>query len=254
MGLAACGILGMGLTERSRAYAETAYEQTAVPMAAKSGDVAQPLSVCNPQTPEVIRQPNGKYYQSYNCFTLYTIKNLDQHAKQIWMGHNNGDFGALKYYNVGYGDTVGYVTLPSYGSTTCHPFYYNVSAYCEECKTRSLSNGVMIGDYSNGYDGYALKGCTNYKIDGTIPTDLDEDGSIWAHGGGDIIYFSIAYKGQAKDGQVTIPWLGTRSVDIPIGGVTFTVRTGPNKVSVKASTNIQCNEYDTIFAFKTVTE
>ena len=67
------------------------------------------------------------------------------------------------------------------------------------------------------------------------------------------------YKGIVADGQLTVPLLGTAEWSETItysmfgtetSSVTFFVRIGPNKISVRASEVVECNNYDTMFAFE----
>ena len=73
-----------------------------------------------------------------------------------------------------------------------------------------------------------------------------------------IIHFTIAYKGIAQDESIKIPLLGYAEKSLTITyqngfkneSVTFSVRVGPNRLSVKASVPVDCNNYDTMFAFQ----
>ncbi len=229
------------------------------------GEDIMPLSTCTPESPEILYQRNGyltevlgstqyRYFQTYNCFVTYPIKNVDYHATQIWLGKNNGSFGEEKISNIEYGDIFNYVVFPSNGQS-CKPSLYLVSAYCKACKTLSNVNATIVNDVNNAYNATARHGCIDYQTSGQIQTSFDQEGSIWEHHGstGKRIYFSICYNGVAAgDGDtasVEIPWIGYRSTELKVNGVTFTVRTGPKKVSVKASETVSCDKYGNLFAF-----
>lgn len=86
-------------------------------------------------------------------------------------------------------------------------------------------------------------------------TSYDQTDNMWEHGGstGDVIKGTVAYNGEAKNIEVTIPWVGTNeSAEVVVGGITFRLRTGPNKVSIKASRGIYCNSTNILFAFSVV--
>lgn len=79
--------------------------------------------------------------------------------------------------------------------------------------------------------------------------------NMWEHGGstGDVIKGTVAYNGEAKNIEVTIPWVGTNeSAEVVVGGITFRLRTGPNKVSIKASRGVYCDSTNILFAFSVV--
>lgn len=240
-------------------------QQAEVPISAHSDEGIMPTSTCTPDRPEILYQKNNfmsestgneeyRYFQSYNCFAAYSIKNVDLHASQLMLGRNNGPFDELVIPNVRSNQIFDYVVFPTSGQE-CIPYLYLVSAYCTGCHTRSAANGIMWNEYNNAYKGRARFGCHGAQTSGKITTSYDQDGSIWSHGGstGDRIYFSVAYNGVAAgDGataSVKIPWIGTRETSITVNGVEFSVLTGPNKVTVKASTDVVCNSYGTLFAY-----
>lgn len=88
-----------------------------------------------------------------------------------------------------------------------------------------------------------------------ISTSYDQTDNMWEHGGstGDVIKGTVAYNGEAKNIEVTIPWLGTNeSAEVVVGGITFRLRTEPNKVSIKASRGVYCDSTNILFAFSVV--
>lgn len=191
------------------------------------------------------------YYQSYNCFAAYGIKNVDQHATQIFMGRNNGSANEYVISDVGYNEVHKYIALPS-NQNRCNPEHYLVRSHCTSCGATSNVNPLMINEYDKAYSAVCRYPVTEKKITGTIPTKIDQDGSIWEHNcpGGKTIHFSIAYNGAAVDGELTVPgWFQTRTFTTTLKGVTFTVRTGPYKISIMASQEVTCSPYMNVFAF-----
>ncbi len=89
--------------------------------------------------------------------------------------------------------------------------------------------------------------------------------NVWSHGGstGKTILGTIAYNGMFYDFGLSIPWIGYKSVTISTGQmvykdganfeVIFYVRTGPNKISVKANTRIALTSVNA-FAFRLAVE
>ncbi len=201
------------------------------------------------ESPEVkVQDVEGHRYIAYYCFVAYEIQNRHQHTVDIMMGQNNGVANALTYYNVQFGESVLYFAYPSY-ENYCYPNYYLATAYCATCGLNSSTNGIMINDKDNAYNAKCTYGCTKRTVNATIPTSYDQAGTVWEHNGSDTIYFTIACNGEVANGTVKIPPLFTRSTTLTVGGVTFGVRTGPNKVSVKANTEVTCTSQTNVFAF-----
>lgn len=84
-----------------------------------------------------------------------------------------------------------------------------------------------------------------------IATSFDQSDNIWYHNSSTNheIKGTIAYNGYAMNIEVNIPSSGTNlSEMITINGVSFQLRCGPNRVSIKASQSIICSN-SIIFAF-----
>ncbi|MGN0317664.1 MAG: trypsin-like serine peptidase [Lachnospira sp.] len=99
---------------------------------------------------------------------------------------------------------------------------------------------------------YAIKAKT--ATGAIISTSYDQSGNLWSHGGktSQVIKGTIVHNGEAKNIEVSIPWIGYKSSSsVVVGGVTFQLRTGPNRVSIKASTALTCSS-STFFAFAVV--
>jgi len=77
---------------------------------------------------------------------------------------------------------------------------------------------------------------THYISREDVPTSYDKQYFIWSHGSsnGHIIKGTICYAGAISDIEVTIPWIGYKASSVTVNGVTFSIRTGPNKCSIRA--------------------
>lgn len=221
-----------------------------------STEVATPMRLCTPAKPEILKLQNPDvgggltYFDTYNCFAAFPIKNMDTHTMDIHMGWNNGSFSELVIPDVPANGVYRYIAVPTNG-TTCYPTHYLVSAFCPACKTRSSINAIIINEYESGYNAKSRYEPIAIKTIGEIPTSYDQAGSIWDHGGSawSTLCFSIAYNGMVGEGVVQIPFLGTKTSTVTVNGVEFSVRTGPNRLSVKASSTVTCNPYTTVFGF-----
>ena len=118
--------------------------------------------------------------------------------------------------------------------------------------TSTFSSVYSFSSYFNSDLRTAQYKIVNKSTNGAIIyTSFDKSSNEWSHGGsrGEYIKGTIAYNGFARNIEVKIPLLGTNTSDaVTIEGVTFYLRTGPNKVSLKASQQITCSNA-TIFAF-----
>ncbi len=251
---AACGSLGMS---PNAAYVNADAIKPAV-TAASSGTAA-PASICNPNKPELVLQYNKKesgdrYYESYNCFAAYPIRNVDQHATSILLGQYNGSIRVHEFQNIGYNEICRYIVLPNInesagGKIKCIPTLYTICAECKSCGSYSSMN-TQLTDTNNYGSSYFMP--TGLAVSGTVPTSY-QDSWRWKHNGADTIYFSIAYNGEAfgtiYDASLKVLLLGYKSQSVEVGGVTFTVRVGNTYVYLKASSPVAFNSYDAMFAF-----
>ena len=110
--------------------------------------------------------------------------------------------------------------------------------------------GEITGNNSSNKDKKSIstRSADNYNL----VCRNDQSGNMWNHGGTSSkkIRGTIVYDGIAENIDVDIPWLGYKtSESVTIKGVTFTLRCGPNKVSIKASSSVLCNGNTTFFAF-----
>lgn len=111
---------------------------------------------------------------------------------------------------------------------------------------------IYIGEITGNNSSNKDKKSISTSINSNIYTTYDQSGNMWNHGGTSSkkIRGTIVYDGIAENIDVDIPWLGYKtSESVTIKGVTFTLRCGPNKVSIKASSSVLCNGNTTFFAF-----
>ena len=90
---------------RMSVHAEEA-QQAEVPISAQSDEGIKPTSTCTPERPELIKKKNDyasspvydieTYYESYNCFAAFPIKNMDVHAREIHLASSNSSYSATK--------------------------------------------------------------------------------------------------------------------------------------------------------------
>ncbi len=243
-------------------------QQAEVPISAHSDEGIMPTSTCTPEKPELIKKKNDyasspvydieTYFESYNCFAAFPIKNMDVHAREIHLASSNSSYSATKLTGIGYGETGRYIQAANSGKY-CYPNEYFVRAYCAACGSYSAMDASWLNDRTYGYNTQCEYGCTYMMSKGTIATDYDQADNKFKHGGStnSIIYFSIAYKGEAAgssaDGinsSLSVPWIGYSSAkSLTIKGVTFTVRAGPTYISIKASIPVVCSDHETVFAY-----
>ena len=232
------------------AYAEEPGTEIFVDTATQDTEESDPFYH---EVPYFVGVDNDSHY----CFGVYPFRQEDPHADQIafkYMENEQFDAFALE---ATYNQIANYVVVPNVGSVSFFPHCYVCRAYCSSCGQYSSYNDVLR-DHMSGQDlGYStpdgIVGKTNiYTV---IPTSFDQSQNTWEHGAAptNYILFSIAYNGEIVDGEIEIPHIFTRSVSVTLGGVTFTVRSGPNQVSVKASELVGCNDYNTMFAFRVAT-
>ncbi len=266
--VAACGVCGM----------HAPVQDGDVPLMVTTAvreETVKPMGICTKvDTPEVVKYKVGsdsngnalyRYYTPYNCFVVYDIKNVDVEHRNIDLGSNNAAYNTISFHNLGYNEVAHYVSYAKSGKT-CYPTYYIVSASCPDCGVRSEVNSVIYEHYSEAFWSQCNQGCTDYMISDAITTKYDDLGATWKHNGSKDarIYFSLAYKGEVfdegdggKDACIAVPtgnWFNqnpSKTKTVTLGGVTFTIRVTPSEVSVKASEEVKCNSYDTMFAFYT---
>lgn len=131
----------------------------------------------------------------------------------------------------------------------CEPFNYIARSYNSETKqfseTYTISNDIgnrIIHGYPSNF---IIKGKYNYAMaaQGNLPTSFDQTNYIWEHGAKNYRYVkaTISYHGYVADIQVQVPPLGYKTESVILDGVTFSLRSGPWKCSIKVSQANQSN-------------
>ena len=194
-----------------------------------------------------LRDPVFGSINVYYCFVGYSVRQPNDNTMNVQFWQVPNDRAPLFSYNLSK-NNVRWVFAPAKENSTevCEPTNLYVRAVCPTC-------GASTAQIPVNYFTKLAPNCTVsvMKMMGTIPTTYDSAGWVWDHGLGfnDEIKFTIAHRGIAQDGEVTIPLIGYSSKSIEIEGVTFTVRTGPNRVSIKADSYVTCDSYSTMFGF-----
>lgn len=137
----------------------------------------------------------------------------------------------------------------------CEPFEHMFRTYNTSTGEYSGSDTLQQLRYSeDGYFYYfygefckyeVVNGITRVVATSYVPTSFDQSGYVWEHNSGynHWIRGTIAYGDAIADIEVRIPFMFTYSSSVTLSGVTFTLRTGPNKCSIKAgSSNVLAGE------------
>lgn len=176
-------------------------------------------------------------------YALYLCKVVTTNPSHTIRLSNNGIFvpsssGSLWYT----GKSEVLMTIEDDG----FPKYRYAAAYSGDTRM-----GTAYLEYGQQYNPPAFLTYVTRDTASYIPTAYDVAGvNIWNHNGrtNKTIFFTILYNGVKFDNSVEIPWLGTNSVTINTGEyiyqnseyheVVFYVRTGPNRISIKANYEI----------------
>ena len=179
----------------------------------------------------------------YNCVVKYIVSPKENEV--IYVSSNGTSFtqsfssSTIRYYATGSATTVGQLEYNYFK-------VYNTS-------TQSFSSVYNIASLYSTDERSATYTTVDKTTSGNvIATSYDQSTNVWEHNGSSSQYIkgTIVYNGTARNIEFNIPILGYKySDDITIDGVTFTLRCGPNKVSIKASSSVTCNSYLTMFAF-----
>lgn len=240
--LAVCGIFAcakMLFNNNAVASAEENVETV-------SSEGVAPATLCTLDAPTY----KGEDYTSHYCFATYGFMQDDDHnTYQIkFKATESAQYDAFSL-TAPKDTTVYYVVAPNVGSNTVTPTYKVCRVHCPDCGAYSSYNtslrsasGTLTRSSAN------IVGKTTSTT--TIPTAYDQTGTTWAHGAseGSVIVFSVAYNGTVADGAITVQKISATSVTI--SGVKFSVYAGLSNISIKASKAVDCNTYNTMFAFK----
>lgn len=190
------------------------------------------------------------------------IKQYNFGVSYQWTAGAGADDLSVSTSNVYY-DLVGdiyfeeNVVVNSYNPSFC-PSYRSVAASYYS-SLDEYSDFVYSTDFNTANPGqYAQSrySTTNYfKNENAvtqIPCQLDQVGFIWEHHANFNyrVYVTIRYNNEMVDVSVGIPFLfGYSSTDFTVGGQSFKLRTGPNKVSICANSDINIPINDFAMAF-----
>ena len=154
--------------------------------------------------------------------------------------------------------------FPDRETAYCAPDYFIYKSYSTPTDTfsdtTSLEHEIDMGTYVKvvyGYDcRYTAVGVFpywKYSQENSIATSYDQTDHIWDHNSsnGHYIKATIEYQGVLSDIEVKIPWIGYRTSQVTINGVTFYLRTGPNRCSIKAGqSNVPANQVKFMFGIE----
>lgn len=108
---------------------------------------------------------------------------------------------------------------------------YVYGRHCQKAPKAMFTNKASATYYCDDYD------VTNYNV--------------WSHGGGTnyIIIATVRYQDVCYNIKVKIPFLGYNTTSVTINNVKFSLRTGPNKCSLKCnSSTVYSSDVDFAFA------
>lgn len=148
-------------------------------------------------------------------------------------------------------------------ATLCVPRDYYYKSYDTATKTMSYSystsehtatvtdkNGNTYTATVYGYDCQLtpVYSFEEFALHGTIPTSFDEDHYVWYHRANKNykVVATLRYKDKCVNMKVTIPSIGLRTSNVYIDDVKFSIRSGPNRCSLKCDKE---NVRDFNFAF-----
>ena len=189
--------------------------------------------------------PNG-YRIALNDYTGYV-------TNTSWDIMSSNHYTEVSYPNYIRTDS-NFLCLPIYTYGACSD---PSSSYLTSYKTTIHPDKIMFkdGEREGEFEGYACRLQYLYKYDNssdsTIPTKYNQANNYWSHWGGDIVVATVSYNGYAANIKVDVPFLGWKTTSVVLDGVTFTLRTGPQKCSIICDrTELSNKNFD--FAFSSV--
>lgn len=128
----------------------------------------------------------------------------------------------------------------------CSPQYWYGKSYNSATDTYSdattILRYVQNEDESMSYTAsrqclYPVVNGTKSVSSGTVPTSYDQTDYIWNHGGGsrNFIKGTLLFDDYICNMELDIPWIGYRTTEVTVNGVTISLRTGPNRCSIKVN-------------------
>ncbi len=187
-----------------------------------------------------IAPPNVEYRQAYNMVVKYDWT-VGAGGDKLEMSRN---FNYFESNGVRY---IVYQFPNNLGSKNCDPEYFRgrscLTSTNEYSEVTSLEHLVKISDsrYETRY-GYDCKYIPVGRFEkaqivpeNKIPTSYNVEKFYWYHTGGtgQTIKATIEYDGVLGDISLKIPLLGYKTASVTIDGITFALRTGPKKCSLK---------------------
>lgn len=178
-----------------------------------------------------------------------------------WSASTGADMVALSgdgtyYYSMGAHDYSEIAFIYDVGSKYCEPDNYIGKGYYSLTDTYSYDIESLEHEDNDalryGYD-------ATYKSLGKfwpasaptyIPTSFDQSGYVWYHNSGfsRTIKATIEYNGEVKNIEVNIPFVGYKTSSVVIGNVTFYLRTGPSRCSIRTdSSNLLSSNFNFVF-------
>lgn len=186
------------------------------------------------QTADTVSMPKYEYVK-YNVAVQYK-----------WNAGFNGDtlyMGSYAYMRDVHSTTYSEIKWPrAVGYRNCDALAYIAKSY--NYSTETFSDTYNLEHTVNGTVRYG-EDCNCSPIafydstflSGSIPTSFDEDNFIWKHNHSnkDNIEATIQYNNIITNMKVEIPFWGTNKTVATLDGVTFELRTGPNKCSIRTT-------------------
>lgn len=162
-----------------------------------------------------------------------------------------------RYEQIAFPYPTGYDSM-----TLCVPSYYYFRTYdsttnCYSNEFATTEHITQVGDglqrIDYGYD-CQMTPYACYDAPSTVnfvPQSFDKQYFVWEHGAGQVIVATISYQGHVANIKVNVPGIGLKTVNVILNNVKFSLRTGPNKCSIKCNSD-NVFSADVKFAFKTV--
>ncbi|MBR2967459.1 MAG: hypothetical protein IKC35_01615 [Clostridia bacterium] len=202
--------------------------------------------------------PNNVTYNNVSVYNTAVVYHWDTNGYGTELALSNSN---SVYYLMG---TTTYkdIVFPSFvNSTECVPNFKYAKSYSSTSNNYSdyttiaweylENNGEYIS--VNYYHDCELKVKGRFDaihfVGSTVPTEYDQSSFVWEHGlaWNKWIYGTVTYNGEVSDIEVKVPLVGYKTTTVTVGGVSFSLRTGPNKVSIKANSTANINTFN--FAF-----
>jgi len=187
-----------------------------------------------------VSMPSYGGYTQFNCVVGYKVYQNDSHASILQF--KTTESAQYQSFEMSCTDWQYYVVASSTSSTTCTPTAKVFRAYCSSCRNYSSYCTGLRSVSANS--SYAITGKT--AASDTITTSYlsfsqtSDSTSIYK--------FSIAYNGAVGDGKVSTSG-SSSTTTVTVNGITFTVNANSSRIRIKATSTVECNSYDTMFAY-----